>query len=343
MSLSKKSLYRNSRKVSCVKIQFREGLKEFRQPIQFQPMPLHQMYDNQENVEYSFAKALTTGVFIYNESRYWVKEEFKEIFNVIEEYLPEIYSWDLKKRIGWLSLYREDSEQALDVRKFEEYLKSSKHLKVKSRHIQRYSEDVLNWISDEKIQALSSQIHYGIELESDNSNLNVGSIIPMLNYGILAHDSTVEVEFKSVPLTFSEVEEFISECNYSLGVYLGDNYKETTGMHVHVSRKFLTPSQIENIQVLMNLGDNQEYWCSVAKRDLKQNYWAGFSDPDSPPSSRLHVVNFQNGATVEFRMFKSPTSAKEVLENVRIVKAILEFSKSDSEMSYQAFKKFSGF
>jgi hypothetical protein len=59
---------------------------------------------------------------------------------------------------------------------------------------------------------------------------------------------------------------------------------------------------------------------------VKNNDFGGLNSNDFP-YERTVAVNFRKNETIEFRLFKSPNNLEKVLENLRIVQAVLDYTK----------------
>lgn len=177
---------------------------------------------------------------------------------------------------------------------------------------------------------------FGIELEFTEPDCSVSHYRQALEMGVLSLDSTVDLEFISVPLPFMDMVNEIRRRAKSFNQMLSNNGWTGNGMHIHVSRSSLTPGQVERIQYLLNGQknsggvDTEAYWSHVAKRDLDGYEFCTFLSPDQGfaelNSTRYVLLNNKNAATIEFRMFRSPSNIEGVVQNLMVVKQILEFT-----------------
>ena len=118
-------------------------------------------------------------------------------------------------------------------------------------------------------------------------------------------DSSCGVELVSVPLLPAEMLEFIS--GLEIG-HLEVNHK--CGVHVHISRKYLSQSQIGGLVVFMNHPDNLWYVETVAGRSPNNYCQFKPGKSDTVSSDRYEMVNLTNTATIEVRIFAGTNSTE---------------------------------
>jgi len=116
--------------------------------------------------------------------------------------------------------------------------------------------------------------------------------------------------------------------NYGLVV------RSTCGMHVHVSREFLTHLQIGKILKFLHSKENFTFIRDVAGRTPPTKY-ANITDPKNITDVKRHGdchdkryngFNLVNTATIEFRIFKSTLKLERVLTNIEFCDAIVAFT-----------------
>jgi hypothetical protein len=108
--------------------------------------------------------------------------------------------------------------------------------------------------------------------------------------------------------------------------------KKTCGMHVHISKQYLTPLQIGKILYFMNAEGNYKFICSVAERtknrfclrNFKQNI-ADIRRTRKLPRNKYYCLNMLNADTIEFRIFQSVSSPDLYLKNIQFCQAIVDF------------------
>lgn len=115
----------------------------------------------------------------------------------------------------------------------------------------------------------------------------------------------------------------------------------TCGLHVHVSRKPLSPLTIGKIVCFMNSECSVPFVVALAGRE---SFYNGDYDPEkavkSPaalekhathsPLSRYEAVNLCNRDTIEFRVFKGTTDTMHVLADIEFCEALVRWSMTNS-------------
>jgi len=217
-----------------------------------------------------------------------------------------------------------------------------------SAHIYSYSTNVLSLATDKKRELVEygDEVMFGMELEASTPDCPLSALMPMLSHGIFKHDSSVDIEYVTVPKTAEEWRRVLSSlsiCN-SLDAYLANNGGSGVGMHVHISRKgFETDEHLYRFLYLYNAASNHSFWSIMADRELSGNQWCRFIQVYETPdeigdesmvaidaavdAGRYVAINVTNSATVEVRIFKSPTQAKGVITNLELVINSYEFTK----------------
>lgn len=112
------------------------------------------------------------------------------------------------------------------------------------------------------------------------------------------------------------------------------------GIHIHINRSFLTPSQLGKVLVFCNSMDNQEFLEVIAQRPINgwcrtnpEKYRSVAQATMDPADGKYSVVNVTRH-TCEFRMFKSTLLAERMFKNLEFVDAICHFAKQPS-MNYR--------
>jgi len=224
--------------------------------------------------------------------------------------------------------------------------------------LKNYSFDVLRIAKKEvcdKTQTFTPLM--GVELEFTHSDYSLATLMPVLGMGIFKSDSTTDVEFVTVPLEYQDLVVQFKKRELAFTRMLQNNGYESNGMHVHVSRKVISLAQEARIYYLVNARKNRDYWAKIADRDVANNSYCGFANLSSSlvkavksndyanlgdydfPNYRTTAVNRENSYTLEFRLFKSPDNLDKVLDNLRIVQAILDYT-ANGGYSLPGFVKF---
>ena len=104
---------------------------------------------------------------------------------------------------------------------------------------------------------------------------------------------------------------------------------QTCGLHVHVSRRVLTPSQ--EVKLAMLVYTNPEFFQKLAQRE---NSYGKFKKLNSMNETiegtkfnndRFEAINFQNSQTIEFRMFKGTLKHSTFMASIELVHALVSF------------------
>ena len=209
-----------------------------------------------------------------------------------------------------------------------------------------YSTDVMTLAKSKKrIELQKGKRMFGIELEFSHSNHTLKDLSPLLQMGIFKYDSSVDGEYVTLPYIYEEMVTKISNLSETFDKLLSANGSSGNGMHIHVSRDALTNEQMLNLQTLLNPSteEGKAYWSLIADRELEGNQWCSFTNLEEWKTeggkglytrNRYVILNFTNKHTIEFRMFKSPTSTQKVLWNLSIIKGLIEFSKRSNSFEY---------
>lgn len=223
--------------------------------------------------------------------------------------------------------------------------------------LRRYNFDVTSVaVTEVKSKLYNSIPLMGIELEFTYGG-RLNELFPVLSMGVFKADSTTDVEFVSVPMEWGQLVEELEKRKESFNHMLKENMIETNGMHVHVSKKIIPLSQQARIFYLINAKKNQEFWSVIADRDVAANEYCNFASLSRKliasvksadysqlaegdfPDVRKTAVNRTKGETIEFRLFKSPNNLSKVIDNIKIVQAILDYT-AQGGYKLKGFKKF---
>ena len=136
------------------------------------------------------------------------------------------------------------------------------------------------------------------------------------------------------------------------GMRSHDLGEESCGLHVHVSRNYLTPYKWLLIDWFIS--KHQPAFETIARR--KETHWAAFKKSNGLPvkdvygkscGSRYQAVNFENRDTVEFRLFRGTLKYSTFMATLEIVDALVhwanQLSISDILASGDAFANFTGY
>lgn len=188
-----------------------------------------------------------------------------------------------------------------------------------------YRTDIMDLAkSHKRLEAeYSDELLYGIELEFNHTGHSLMELSPLLGMGIFKQDSSVDGEFVTLPYVYDELCSKINKLAEVFDKLLSANSSLTpwseVGMHVHISRKGLSPAQLSLLRFAFTkeeVAPISSYLCGrYPNRYCKYQRYTG---------NRYVALNESNANTVEIRAFLSPSSAEGVLENLAIVKDILD-------------------
>ena len=122
---------------------------------------------------------------------------------------------------------------------------------------------------------------------------------------------------------------------------------ETCGLHVHVSRKPITPLTLGKILVFVNSHKTRQEIVALAGRENHfhpgRNKCYAFMQEKKVtelPPDRYQAVNTTNANTIEFRIFKGTLDVKHVLANVEFVDAVVRWCMNTSIREVESWKSF---
>ena len=107
---------------------------------------------------------------------------------------------------------------------------------------------------------------------------------------------------------------------------------ENTGMHVHLDRNALSPLMLGRLVDFMHNPDNKDYLENIAERRLI-HYCAqiglGYRNVlERSPVNRYASLNIAPANTVEFRIFKSPSTYESFIKNLEFIQALVQFFRT---------------
>lgn len=140
----------------------------------------------------------------------------------------------------------------------------------------------------------------GIEMEfSKYSGLSmIATLASVGNKALFKEDSSCGIELVSVPLLPHQMIQFINGLDIS-----SMDVDKSCGVHLHLSRKYLTQSQLGGLVVFMNHPDNLSYIQEVAGRNPNKYCKQVPGKVDTTSVDRYEMVNLTNSDTVEIRIF----------------------------------------
>jgi hypothetical protein len=126
-------------------------------------------------------------------------------------------------------------------------------------------------------------------------------------------------------------------CSTSATDQLRSHKTETCGLHIHVTRRALTTTQVAKLVTFTNDPDNAALVIAIARRydngfcHVKDKKLATAHRPDD---DRYQAVNLWNDRTVEFRIFKGSTSSEAVIAALEFVNALVQFCAPCSAVGF---------
>jgi len=209
----------------------------------------------------------------------------------------------------------------------------------------------------EKHLSENNLTYYGIELEVEKRNNCPRDIAYYINDSVLSgfaqckSDGSLDHGFEvtTAPATFGyhkiEWEKFFKDqkCMTNLKGWNTD----TAGLHIHISRKSLRPTDIGKILVFINDDMNTPFIKQIAGRSSDQ--WAKRSKKKIQDchgtSDKYEAINMSHIYTIELRIFKSNISKHGFFRVLEFTDALVQFSRNyagltDLSLHYKTFLLF---
>ena len=212
-------------------------------------------------------------------------------------------------------------------------------------------------LPNEKSMSENNLIYYGVELEVEKRN-NCPYDIPyyitdeVLNgFAQCKSDGSLDhgFEITTAPATFGyhkkAWEKFFKDqkCMTNLKGWNTD----TAGLHIHISRKALRPTDIGKILVFINDDTNTPFIKAIAGRTSDQ--WAKRSKKKIQDcirsSDKYEAINMSHAHTIELRIFKSNISKHGFYRVLEFTDALVHFAKNYTgllglSLHYKTFLRF---
>ena len=210
---------------------------------------------------------------------------------------------------------------------------------------------------NQKSTSENKQIYYGIELEVEKRS-NCPNDLPyyitdnvLSGFAQCKSDGSLDrgFEITTAPATFEyhkkHWERFFNDdkCMTNLKGWNTD----TAGLHIHISRKALRPTDIGKILVFVNDDTNTPFIKQIAGRTSDQ--WAKRSKKKiqdcTRTSEKYEAVNMSHPHTIELRIFKSNISKHGFYRVLEFTDALVQFSKNYTgllglSLHYKTFLRF---
>lgn len=207
--------------------------------------------------------------------------------------------------------------------------------------VENYSYDVLRRLGFKGNS--NDKIYFGIELEtnsrSDSSYRDNARECNRLlqDYAVLKHDGSIGRGFEIVtcPATLKYHQETLTDffSNRPDDLFVAD--PEEVGMHVHVSRKPLSPLTIGKMVEFINAEQNRDFVVKIAGRSSGWGKLNGKKKIKEVKKSRYDLerreaINLTNPDTIEFRLFASSVDRDTVLSRLEFTHATVYFCMQTS-------------
>lgn len=190
----------------------------------------------------------------------------------------------------------------------------------------------------------SDKLYIGTELEleakGDKDKIADEANTFLKRFCVIKHDSSIDngFEIASAPcgLKFHQRNwnGFFKFCNRTKKLFSADN----VGMHVHISRKYLTPLQMGKMIVFINNPNNKKFIELIAGREIKGNKWCYTNEALTPSYGSKKIrnkrgydslaVKFSYKKTIEFRIFYSTVNRNIFLKNIEFCHALTKFCRT---------------
>lgn len=159
--------------------------------------------------------------------------------------------------------------------------------------------------------------------------------------GILKYDVSIDIinplklneycgfEIVTRPMNYKNAKGFLKKLTKGRHPLLRSWRVNTTGVHIHVNKKFLRPIEIGKILLFMNSTVNRDFIVAIAGRSSDK--YAAFMEKrimdysETSEDCHYYAVNVSNENTVEFRVFKGSLDERRLLTYLQFVKSLIEF------------------
>lgn len=223
-----------------------------------------------------------------------------------------------------------------------------------------YDTNVLDYVSHQELdheRKHKNLQYYGIELEVERRKDCPYDIADSINcmfddFAICKNDGSLDNGFEIVtaPATYGfhkdRWEDFFNSklCQENLKGWNTD----TAGLHIHIGRKTLRPTDIGKILVFVNDDTNENFINGIAGRSSQQ--WAKrspkkVSDVLRPSGEKYEAVNTNHYHTIELRIFRSNITRHGFYRVLEFTDALVNFVKlgttlANTTLHYKAFCHF---
>ena len=200
-------------------------------------------------------------------------------------------------------------------------------------------------------------ITYGIELEVErrrNADENIAEQIynSVYDFARLKSDGSLSNGFEIVtaPCSFEYQKSAWSKFLKSdLTKQIRGWKTDTAGLHIHIGKKQLKPSEIGKILIFINSDENNQFIDDIAGRSSDQwakKYPKKITDSlyRTSRDDRYEAVNMSNQHTIELRIFKSNLAHNGFMRVLEFADALVHFAKqtglSGMSLHYKSFLRY---
>ena len=206
-------------------------------------------------------------------------------------------------------------------------------------------------------QDRKNTITYGIELEVErrrNANDDISELVheEVEDFARLKSDGSLSNGFEIVttPCSYEYQKEKWSKFLKSDLIKQLRGWKtDTAGLHIHIGKKQLKPSEIGKLLIFINSEENTQLIDDIAGRTSHQwakKYPKKITDSlyRTSRDDRYEAVNMSNEHTVELRIFKSNLSHNGFMRVLEFADALVHFAKqtglSGMSLHYKSFLRY---
>ena len=117
----------------------------------------------------------------------------------------------------------------------------------------------------------------------------------------------------------------------------------STGLHVHISRSgFKNNDNVESFHKFFYARHNAEFIAEMAGRE--RNTYQNNAQVTPPRGLyggiRYEMINYNNGNTIEIRLFKGAVGKEWLLEKVEFLDCLIEFTQAEHGLTVSEFERF---
>lgn len=195
--------------------------------------------------------------------------------------------------------------------------------------------EILKYKPTYKPSSKTPILYLGTELEYNcESDVKADSIYAnrsLKGHAILKHDGSISNGFEIVtcPATLSihldEFKPFFKDLKSKSSLAK----HHTTGMHIHISKKYLSSLAIGKMTLFLNKLDNKKFIEKIGGRDLnnycKQDNYRTISYHLKNSGDRYNTLNLRNVHTLELRFFSTPETYEEFAYKMEFAEALAKY------------------